>query len=308
MKIFDSFKSLFIPTQSKKVNRQEQPTKDIPKPQIQNTYPKKASLQYTKKLQDLYRSYGYENIPEVESEHSAKWVLSNLNGMFGAVLVPKEYMNNIKKAGHNYTTGEIVLLWWLTSRKKIANKPLYFYRTYGIAPEKSIKKLISTGLLTKESQLTATGKRVLNNSKTIIKHHKASKAWTGTGPVKYTYPKKEKTKIPEKYGKLTKLEQTPWKLFDLDIKDAKSDLQWNTSTTPCPKCRKMGATDNGKGPGVYPIKSVAFLRDQIHKGCTCRVFGYSIKYKDSFESDIYWNRNTKTGKGYYVKRMHYHKI
>lgn len=285
-------------------------TRHKPQKQIKAPAPPIDHGGYIKKLQALYRSYGYDNIPEVENEESAKWVLDNMNGPFGAVLVPKEYMANIKKAGHDYTTGEIVLLWWLTSRKSISNKPLYFYREYGIDAEKSTKKLINNGLLTEDIKLTAAGKKVLDNSKTIIKHHRAVKSWSGTGPVKYSYPaKQEETKVPEKYGKLTKLEKTPWKLFDMDLADAKSDhlryVRWNTSTTPCPQCRKMGATDNGKGPGVYPIKSADYLREQIHKGCTCRIFGYKVGQKNLPELDTYWNRDPKTGKGYYVKRMHY---
>lgn len=261
------------------------------------------------KLKDLYRSYNYENIPEIENEKSAKWVLANLDGMFGAVLVPKEYMSNISKAGHNYVTGEIVLLWWLTSRKNKSNKPLYFYRTYGIDADKSIKKLINTGLLTKDMKLTTVGKKVLDNSKMIIKHHRASKSWSGIGPVKYTYPKKVKTKLPVKYADLPKKQQYPWSAFDINLQDAKSEhcryIQWLTSTHPCKQCKKIGSTDTGKGPGIYLIKDAPLLRNQIHPGCTCRIFPYKLSERNLPPVDEFSTRDPETGKSIIIKAKQY---
>ena len=276
---------------------------------VQSNAIKTNTGDYIKQLQKLYKSYGYVNIPEVENETSAKWVLEHTNRMFGAVLVPKEYMENITKNGHEYVTGDIVLLWWLTSRKNISNKPLYFYRTYGINPEKSINKLINTGLLTKDMDLTAAGRRVVNNSKMIIKHHRALKSWSGVGPVKYTYKKTVKTKIPEKYSNLPKKQQYPWSSFDIGLKDAKSEhckyIQWKTVMNPCKECMKIGAQDNGKGSGIYSIKDAPKLRDTIHPGCTCRIFPYKLSDKFLPPITSFSTRDPKTGKSINVKARQY---
>ena len=46
------------------------------------------------------------------------------------------------------------------------------------------------------------------------------------------------------------LERTPWIMFDLSIQDAKSQhckyIQWITSTSPCPQCEALGATDKDR--------------------------------------------------------------
>lgn len=105
------------------------------------------------------------------------------------------------------------------------------------------------------------------------------------------------------------LERTPWIMFDLSIQDAKSQhckyIQWITSTSPCPQCEALGATDNfGKGAGVYPITSAPQLRNRLHIGCTCIVSKYRIT--NPFPPvKTYWTRDPKTGKGIYVKAKHY---
>ena len=308
MKLFKYLKSIFSSTPSQSTKKHELPKETLKSPK-KTTFTKVNSLYYTKKLQDLYSSYNYENIPEIENEASAKWVLNNINGMFGAILVPKEYMKNISKVGHSFTTGEIVLLWWLTSRKNISNKPLYFYRTYGIDPNKSTEKLIINGLLTKDMKLTPTGKRVLNNSKMIIKHHRAVKAWSGTGPVKYFYPKKTETKIPKKYAGISKKQQYPWSAFDISLQDAKSEhckyIHWLTSTHPCKQCKKIGSADNGKGSGIYSIKDAPTLRDQIHPGCTCRIFPYKLIERNLPPTLTFSTRDPKTGKSIIIKAKQY---
>lgn len=264
---------------------------------------------YISELKKLYKSYEYENIPEIENEQSAKWVLDNVNGIFGAVLVPKEYMKTITKNKQSYVTGDIVLLWWLTSRKNISEKPLYFYRTYGIDSEKSIKKLISNGLLTKDMKLTGAGRRVINNSKMIIKHHKAIKSWSGIGPVEYTYKKAVKISVPEKYSMLPQNQRYPWSEFDINLKDAKSEhcryVKWTTVMHPCNNCMKLGAADNGKGSGIYSIKDAPELRDKIHPGCTCRIFPYKLSDKYLPPIISFSTRDPETGKSIIVKARQY---
>ena len=158
-------------------------------------------------------------------------------------------------------------------------------------------------------KLTSAGKKVLDTSKMIIKRHRASKSWSGTGPVKYTYPKKVKTKMPVKYADLPEKEQYPWSAFDISLQDAKSEhckyIQWLTSTHPCNQCKKIGSSDTGNGHGIYLIKEASALRNQIHPGCTCRIFPYKLSEKNLLPVMTFSTRDPKTGKSIIIKAKQY---
>lgn len=230
-------------------------------------------VEYIDKLKKFYKENGYENIPYIESEESAKYVLNNINGAFGAVLVPKEYMNNIDVNGVNYTFGEIVLLWWLSSRKNISNIPHYFARTYGIDASSSINKMINTGLLNKNKRPSPEGLKVIDDHKDIVDKHRAKKSWSGTGPVEYDYSPVLKGKAKE-----TEMLRQVKKSFDKDIKfykESKINLfEWMPAKNPCPICKKIANTDIGYGKGIYKTNQSSTIRKQLHFDCRCATVPY----------------------------------
>lgn len=120
---------------------------------------------------------------------------------------------------------------------------------------------------------------------------------------------KDKFKKSFKYTDLPKKQQYPWTTFDINLQDAKSEhckyIQWLTSTHPCKQCKTIGSTNNGKGPGIYLTKDAPTLRNQIHPGCTCRIFPYKLKYADLPPTTHFSTRDPKTGKSIIIKRKQY---
>lgn len=95
---------------------------------------------YQKRLRRLYITKRYRIIPEIPSEEESKRILENYKS-FPFSLVPKEYMDPIKFKDLNLLRGEIVELWWITSRKNISNVPKYFLYEYGINYSETVDKL-----------------------------------------------------------------------------------------------------------------------------------------------------------------------
>ncbi|MEK3544795.1 hypothetical protein [Lactobacillus crispatus] len=236
--------------------------------------------QFTSLLKKFYQSQNYENIPYIESEESAKFVWENSQGSISlAVLVPKEYMENIKINNENYTFGDIVLLWWLSSRKNTSNIPHYFARNYGINTEESINKMIDYGLLNQNKKPTEEGLCVIKKYNSIIKKHRSKKSWSGTGPVKYDYS-------PTLKGEAKKKEMLKHvlKQFDDEIQFYKESkihhFQWMTAKDPCPVCKRLQEQNTGLGKGIYRTSDYRKIRKYIHYDCRCTTTPYDKNLPD----------------------------
>ncbi|WP_057826066.1 hypothetical protein [Lentilactobacillus sunkii] len=137
------------------------------------------------KLKRLYKNKGFKTIPQLPSEQEAERIVVTYRN-FPASLVPKEYMDPIELDGNSLLRGDIVALWWTTSRKNISNPPQYFLYEYGVDYYGSLSKLKSLGLLTSDDKLTESGETVVQKSKKIIWQHKAAKTIKSDGTVKYS--------------------------------------------------------------------------------------------------------------------------
>lgn len=143
---------------------------------------------YQKRLRRLYITKRYRIIPEIPSEEESKRILENYKS-FPFSLVPKEYMDPIKFKDLNLLRGEIVELWWITSRKNISNVPKYFLYEYGINYSETVDKLHNLDLLTSDNQLTQLGRSLIKNSAQIIREHKAAKSINEDGKIEYSSDK-----------------------------------------------------------------------------------------------------------------------
>ncbi|RMC46586.1 minor capsid protein [Lactobacillus sp. ESL0230] len=247
---------------------------------------KQKKENYITKLEDKYRENNYNNIPYIKDEESAEYVLNNWNT---SAPVPRAYMKNQIFKGKKLVTGEIVLLWWLTSRKNTNSIPLYFYREYGINANESIKKLQRYGLLSTEKRLTLDGKQLLKNKQKIIHNHKTDKTWAGIGPIKYHY---NKVKEAEELENATYQEY-----LDSGIKQYSFLATLDTKT--CSICGNL----DGK---IFDIKETktGINYPLIHPGCRCTTMPYIEGLPDSSER---WARNPKTGKGEYIDNISFNK-
>lgn len=142
-----SFKKILLAIIRKNHNQKKISTQ-FQSPNKENNQLEKEN--YINLLQSKYRKNNYVNIPYIESQESAKYVLDNWNS---SAPVPREYMQNFSFKGSKFITGEVVLLWWLTSRKNINDIPLYFSREYGINSSNAIEKLEEHNLLSKDTRL-----------------------------------------------------------------------------------------------------------------------------------------------------------
>lgn len=156
----------------------------FPERQDHNISPVSA-VSMQKRLERLYKNKGYKAIPKVPSEKEAERILTTYRN-FPASIVPKEYMDPINFNGQSLLRGEILVLWWTTSRKNISNPPQYFLYQYGVNYYESISKLYSLNLITSDNKLTELGKGLIDKSAKIIWQHKAEKAIEADGTVKYS--------------------------------------------------------------------------------------------------------------------------
>lgn len=237
---------------------------------------------YINLLQNKYRKNSYANIPYIESQESAKYVLDNWDS---STPVPREYMQNIKFEGKKIITGEVILLWWLTSRKNINNIPLYFSREYGINYSVAIKKLEKYNLLSKDKKLTSDGKRLLNLKQNIIANHKSSKSWLGIGPVKYFHGTDDE---------VSEIEESSYKDYLNEGIDQYTFMA-TLDTKTCSRCGNLdgnifGIKDKKTGTN-YPL---------IHPGCRCTTTPY---FNGMPAETTRWARNPKTGKGEYIDNI-----
>lgn len=239
---------------------------------------------YIKQLQDKYIENEYDNIPYVASEESAKFVLDNWNG---AVPVPREYMKIQFYKNKPLLTGDIVLLWWLTSRKSTRNIPLYFSREYGINANASIDKLINYNLLSKDKKLTSDGQKVLNIKQEVIVNHKSSKSWFGVGPVKYFHRTDDE---------VSEIEENTYKEYINNGVDQYIFIA-SLDTKTCAICgsldKQVFSVHDKKTGTNYPI---------IHSGCRCTTAAHIKGRKNSGKR---WSRNPISGKGEYIEDMSY---
>jgi len=139
---------------------------------------------YRKKLKSLYIRLDYPEVPYLPNNSDCQRIIESYNN-FPAALIAKEYMirNN-----QNLLQGDIILLWWLTQKKvkNISKYPQYFLYEYGIDFNKELIQLKSNGLVTKNNQLTTSGKTILENNSDSIKMHRAKKYYSpNSGKIKY---------------------------------------------------------------------------------------------------------------------------
>ena len=141
---------------------------------------------YLDRLATLYENRGYEVLPELPDEEGARYVIENASS-FPAVLVPKVYMKAQVDDHTPLMFGEVVLLWWLTSRKNIFPYPLYYQRKYGLNAEVSRRRLIERGYLSEDNSLTDAGRTIIDSHQDIVRKHKSVMLVGRDGPIEYIY-------------------------------------------------------------------------------------------------------------------------
>lgn len=274
-----SFKKTLL-AMIRKNHNQKKISTQLQSPNKENNQSEKEN--YINLLQSKYRKNNYVNIPYIESQESAKFVLDNWNS---SAPVPREYMQNFSFEGNKFITGEVVLLWWLTSRKNINDIPLYFSREYGINFSDAIEKLEEYNLLSKDKKLTSDGKRLLNLNQDIIDNHKSSKSWFRIGPVKYFHGTGNEA---------SEIEESSYKDYLTDGIDQYTFMA-TLDTKTCSTCgnldRKIFDIKEKKTGINYPL---------IHPGCRCITTPY---FNGMPAETTRWARNPKTGKGEYIDNI-----
>lgn len=275
------FKKILFSLKSKKTKQHENKN-ETTFSKMDNNSSNKVS--YIDELKDKYRKNNYNNIPYIKDEKSAEYVLNNWNT---SAPVPRAYMKNQTFKGNKLVTGEIVLLWWLTSRKNTNDIPLYFYREYGINANESIKKLKNYRLLSTEKRLTSDGKRLLKIKQKLIYNHKSDKTWSGIGPVKYHYGKVKEAEEQENLNYNEYLDEKIKQYFFLATLDTKT----------CPICGNL----DGK---IFDIKDkkTGINYPLIHPGCRCTTTPY---FNNMPKNTTRWARNPITGKGEYINNINF---
>lgn len=221
---------------------------------------------YQKRLKRLYIAKNYRTIPEIPSEEEAKRILENYK-CFPFSLVPKEYMDSIKFNDLSLLRGEIVELWWITSRKNISNVPKYFLYEYGINYSETIDKLYNLDLLTSDNKLTQLGCSLIKNSAKIIWEHKAAKSIDEDGKIKYFSDKDvngnffevKKVRYPRK--------KTEEKLDDYFYhSNARIQYLWNTKKyNQCEKEALEQISRGNKYPLIYQILAQLYRNSKSYE-------------------------------------------
>lgn len=51
-------------------------------------------------------------------------------------------------------------------------------------------------------------------------------------------------------------------------------VEWFAEPKACPECAQIARVDNGKGPGIYPLKKVPKIPQDTHPNCRCSIGSY----------------------------------
>lgn len=125
----------------------------------------------SEQLTNVYVEKGYATIPAPLPDNEAQRILESYTS-FPSSLVVKSYMTPFE---NGLIRGEVLLLWWLNSRKKITHKPLYFLYRYGINIDAAEAHLINAGMMNADETWTDKGKSLVSSDRVqqIIREHRA---------------------------------------------------------------------------------------------------------------------------------------
>lgn len=249
-----------------------------------------------KKLRRLYTLKKYQTIPEIPSEEESKRILENYKN-FPSSLVPKEYMNTIQFKNLQILRGEIIELWWITSRKNISNVPKYFLYEYGINYSKTVKKLHNLDLLTPDNKLTQLGHTLIKNSAQIIWEHKAAKSISKDGKVEYSYDKDVNGNFFEVKRIRYPRKKTEEKM-DNYFYYSQSRIQYLWNIKQYDQCEKEALEQISRGnkyPTIYEILAKLYRRNKAYKQEAC-----ILKQGIQAQVDIH---NTGVAKRDFEKRL-----
>lgn len=123
-------------------------------------------------MKEFYKRWGYQVLPELPEEIECNKILENHQSL-PSMIVRKEYMNFIE---NGLIRGDIILLWWINTKKKQNKKPQYFLYKYGLNVNKEIEKLQKNYYIVFSKDryiLTNKGKNMLTKYNKIVQEHRS---------------------------------------------------------------------------------------------------------------------------------------